>query len=191
MPIGRTCRSCGAPLPPDLGWCGNCFAPIRLHARRVPIHEPGSYVGPTIETPRTSRWRAGPTTFGPAGRILSTLALLLLFPWWGVGGGPMNPFFLWSLMGWLALAGLVLRSIWKPVRIVDERPPRLKAFRERHRLLGRELRLDARGRTVLLAIAATGAVAAWLGLDDAGRYIWAVIALVAGLGIFLGIWNDL
>ena len=71
---------------------------------------------------RTSRWRAGPTSFGPVGRIVSTLVLAALFPWWGIAG--LNPLALWAMMGWLIAAAIVLRSIWKPERIVDDGPSR-------------------------------------------------------------------
>jgi hypothetical protein len=189
MPIGRLCRACGAKLSGDVGWCSRCLAPVTLYSPRAPLHEPGGYVGAPMNAPRTSRWRGGATSFGPAGRILCTLGLAALFPWWGLGG--FDPFFLWALMGWLLAAGLVLRSVWKQERIVDPAPTRLEGSRTRHPVLGRELRFGRGARSVVLLIAAGGAVAAWLSLDDAARYVWTVVAIVSGLGIFLSIWNDL
>ena len=189
MPIGRTCRSCGAALPPDIRWCTTCLEPVALFSRREPLHEAGGYVGAPIPTPRTSRWRGGPTSFGPLGRILCTLALAAFFPWWGLGG--FNPLFLWALMGWLLTAGLVLRSTWKRERIVDAQPTPAERLRARHPVLGMELRLPAGMRRLVLVAAVTGAAAAWLSFDDGARYLWAVVAIVAGVGIFLASWNDL
>jgi hypothetical protein len=142
-----------------------------------------------MPTPRTSRWRGGATSFGPAGRILSTLALAAFFPWWGLGG--FNPFFLWSLMGWVLAAGLALRSVWKRERIVDPAPTRIERLRARHPVLGRELRFSGGGRVVVLALAVGGVAAAWFSLDDTARYLWGAVAIVAGVGIFLASWNDL
>ena len=123
MPIGSTCRACGATLPPDLGWCSRCLAPVTGFASRPPLHEPGGFVGTPIETPRVSRWRSASTSFGPVGRIVWTLVVGLFFPWWGLGqwGTPIGALFLWALMGWLIAAGLILRSIWKPVPVTGPR----------------------------------------------------------------------
>ena len=102
MPVGPLCRSCGASLPPDIRWCTTCYTPVALYTPRDPLHEPGVFVGIPTHTPRTSRWRSGPTSFGPVGRIVCTLAVAALFPWWGLGG--FNPFFLWALVGWVLAA---------------------------------------------------------------------------------------
>ena len=181
MPIGPNCRSCGAPLPPDLGWCARCLAPVTPHAVRPPIHDPGTYVGAPAATPRMSRCRAGPTTFGPAGRIVCTLTVVALFPWWGLGG--FNPLFLWALMGWLIFASMFLRSIWQPT--TGER------FRDRHPVLGLELRLSRRSRLIVVAAIAVAAIAAWLGMDTGARYLWATVAIVSGVGFLLASANDL
>jgi hypothetical protein len=175
-------------LPPNIGWCTTCYEPVTLYAPREPLHGPDGFVGAPIPTPRTSRWRSGPTSFGPVGRILCTLALAALFPWWGLAG--FNPFFLWALMGWLLMAGLVLRSTWKRERIVDPTPTRGERLRARHPVLGMEVRLGGRMRGLVLVIALVGAVAAWLTFDDAGRYIGTVVSIVGGVGIFLASWND-
>lgn len=60
--------------------------------------------------PSSSRWKSGPTTFGPLGRIVATL--MLLVPVW---------FFWANPVGWICLAiwlifvmPLALRDIWKP-----------------------------------------------------------------------------
>ncbi|MGH2680261.1 MAG: hypothetical protein ACRDG8_07230 [Actinomycetota bacterium] len=190
MPIGRSCRSCGAALPPDLRRCSGCYAPVTTFTARAPLHEPGAFVGSLTPTPSTSRWHGGATSFGPVGRILCTLALQAFFPWWGLAG--FNPFFLWSLMGWLLAAVIVLRSVWKREPLTGPAPaPRWARYRERHPVLGMELRLGGNGRTLLVVLAFGCAAAAWLSFDDGMRYLWAAVAIVAGVGIFLGTWNDL
>ena len=188
MPIGHLCRACGGALPPDLRWCATCYAPVALYSPREPVHEPGGYVGQPRHTPRTSRWRAGPTSFGPVGRILSTVALAALFPWWGLGG---NPFFLWSMMGWLGMAGIFLRSVWKRERVLDATPTRLEGLRARHPFLAQEIRLRGTARTVVLVLALGGTAAAWFSLDTGARFYLAVIVIAGGVGIFLARSNDL
>ena len=188
MPIGHLCRSCGAALPSDLGWCTSCYAPVTLYSARAPVHGTGGYVGSPMPTPRTSRWRSGPTSFGPLGRILSTAALAALFPWWGLGG---NPFFLWSLMGWLAMAGIVLRSVWKRERIIDPSPTRLEELRARHPFLAQEIRLSGTARTVLLVLGVGVTAAAWFGADTGARFYLVVVVIVAGVAIFWARSNDL
>jgi hypothetical protein len=188
MPIGHLCRACGAALPADLRWCATCYAPVTLYSPREPVHGPGGYAGQPEPTLRTSRWRSGPTTFGPLGRILSTAALAALFPWWGLGG---NPFFLWSLMGWLGMAGIVLRSVWKRERIVDPSPTRVEVLRTRHPLLAKEIRLNGAALMVLLVVAAIGGVAAWSSFDTGARFLSVVVVLVGGVGIFLARSSDL
>ena len=134
MPIGRLCRSCGAALPPDLRWCAMCFAPATPFAARPPLHEPGTFVGTPMRDHKTSRWRSGPTTMGPLGRIGWTVGLLLLFPWWALV--------------------VPMMSIWRKERVADDAPPTfLERFRLRHPTLGREIRLSPTAR---LAIARIG-----------------------------------
>ena len=120
---------------------------------------------------------------------MCTLALAALFPWWGLGG--FNPFFLWALVGWVLAAVFVLRSTWKPERIIDPTPTRIERFRVRHPVLGGELRLSGGAGLVVLIFSVGVAATAWLSLDDVSRYVWAVVAIVAGVGFFLASWNDL
>jgi len=144
-------------------------------------------------TPRTSRWRAGPTTFGPLGRILITLGLLVFLPWGGIGGlTPGSVLQIWFLLGWVLSATFVLRHVWKRERVADDAPrSAIERLRERHPVLGQPLRLGSTVVVVVLVVAGGAAVAAWLGLDDVDRYVWATLAIVLGLGIFLARWNDL
>jgi|SRR5918992_2455320 hypothetical protein len=189
MPVGSVCRSCGASLSGDVAWCARCLAPVKTFARRPPLHDPGTYVGRPEPEARTSRWQAGPTTFGPAGRIVSTLVVAAMFPWWGLGG--FNPFFLWALMGWLLAGGVFLRSIWRPAPVGPREPTAGDRLRARHPLLARRIRISHGARGTMLVFAVGGAVAAWLALDDTARYLWAVVAIMSGVGVALARWNEL
>jgi hypothetical protein len=93
------CQSCGAALSADAQWCGQCYAvrtpanagmPIATGAG-VPSNRfsgaPSSVSAParmatTTALPPTivkSRWRKSATTFGPLGRVLATIALVVPF----------------------------------------------------------------------------------------------------------------
>jgi hypothetical protein len=193
MPIGSLCRACGAPLRPDLEWCGTCYTRVTSFAARPPMHQAGAYVGSPRPTARTSRWRSGPTTLGPIGRVVATLCLFALFPWGGtVGVSAMAALQLWFLIGWVVLAVVVLRSVWAPTRIAHDAPEGwAERFRREHPLLGRRMVLSRGSRRIVLVVAAGCAVASWLGLEDLGRYVWGAVALSAALALFLTTWNDL
>jgi hypothetical protein len=66
---------------------------------------------------KTSRWRKGPTTFGPVGRLGVTAVLILMLLWGLIASGGATPFGLWFFLGWSILAGIVLRQTWGPVRV--------------------------------------------------------------------------
>jgi hypothetical protein len=171
MPVARTCRACGAPLPPDLRWCERCFAPVTLYSPRERLHEPGTFVGSPIHDVRTSRWRAGPTSFGPVGRIAWTVGLLLFFPWWALV--------------------VPLSAIWRKERVAPDAPPTvLDRFRERYPALGREVRVGPTARFVVLLIVAGVAVGILLSKDGVDRYLFAAPILVAGLTLALARWNE-
>jgi hypothetical protein len=172
MPIGSLCRACGAPLRPDLEWCGTCYTRVTTFAARPKVHEPGTFVGIPRPDVRMSRWRASATTMGPVGRVAITIVLLLLFPWWAIL--------------------LPLRGVWRSVRVPDGAPPtRLDRLRERHPLLARELRLPPLARFAIVALAVAGAAAAWLTLDGVDRLIWAGTSALAGLSLALASGHDL
>ena len=58
-------------------------------------------------------------------------------------------------------------------------------------MLGAELRLSGGVGLIVLILSVAVAATAWLSLDDVSRYVWAVVAIVAGVGFFLASWNDL
>ena len=121
---------------------------------------------------KTSRWRAGPTTMGPLGRIGWTVGLLVIFPWWALS--------------------VPLMSIWRKERVVDGAPPTLiERFRAHHPAFGREIHLGPSARLAIVALAAATAVVLFLTKQDVDRYVFAAPVLVAGLTIALARWNDL
>ena len=62
---------------------------------------------------RRTRWRKTPTTFGPAGRLSLTLALLVPLPLMLIGG--LADPFVWGGAGFwtIVVMPLALRDIWK------------------------------------------------------------------------------
>jgi hypothetical protein len=173
MPIGTTCRACGAALRPDLAWCGTCFTRVTTFAARPPVHERGTYVGMPRTNIRMSRWAGTPTSMGPLGRIVATVLLLLIFPWWAVV--------------------LPLRSVWRKVRIPDgARPTALDRFRERHPVLGRKLELSPLWRVVLIAVGVGAvAVAMWLTNGPVERLVWVGTIVLAMGSLVLASAHDL
>ena len=124
MTAPRSCRSCAARLSPDIGWCPRCFEPIAGFASRPPLHDPlpeperARHIrlgAPDARTQgRFSRWQAGPTSIGPAGRIAITSVLGLWVIW-----GFLNVFLvMWAVM--VVVSGLILRDVWKPVWLPRE-----------------------------------------------------------------------
>jgi hypothetical protein len=97
------CPSCGAALSADAQWCGQCYAVLTPAASAQfgggaaqPVNRFGggpstggaSVMAPTrtaatlTSLPATmvkSRWRKSATTFGPIGRVLATIALVVPF----------------------------------------------------------------------------------------------------------------
>jgi hypothetical protein len=82
------CQVCAASLAADAQWCGQCYA-VRPAAAAATFGgpAPGSIMSPvraapvkTRATPLVrTRWRKTPTTFGPFGRVLCTLGLVVPF----------------------------------------------------------------------------------------------------------------
>jgi hypothetical protein len=108
---------------------------------------------------------------GPVGRVVSTIALLLILPWWAIS--------------------LPLVSIWRRERVADGAPPTsLDRFRERHPALGREIHLGPTARLAIASVAAIAVVVVFLTKDDGQRYLFAAPILVVGLTLSLAKWND-
>jgi hypothetical protein len=110
MTAARTCRACGAELTGDVMWCVRCYEPVRHLTPRSPDLAVSSLQPVRGDGRPRSRWRAGATTFGPVGRIVVTIGVLLFFPW-GTIGNPITLFVYLPAYMFLALA--VLRSTWR------------------------------------------------------------------------------
>jgi hypothetical protein len=113
------CAHCGATLAAGAGWCGQCFAAVGA-AAAVPT--PAAVFAPAGAKPRevltrTTRWAKTPTTFGPAGRVLCTVGVLVPLLVMVVGG--FADMFAW---GGAAVYGVIIvpwamRDIWKAGRL--------------------------------------------------------------------------
>jgi hypothetical protein len=86
----RTCPSCGARVADDLEWCNQCYAALPAISEPTEAVAAGSveerplwtraHIGnPQVKiAPEFSRWRGGATSFGPFGRALLTLGVIMM-----------------------------------------------------------------------------------------------------------------
>ena len=82
----QTCPSCRARVADELAWCNQCYtslAPAAAPEASAPDERPlwlrSDASGSRIEqASEFSRWRKGPTSFGPIGRLLLSLGVLVL-----------------------------------------------------------------------------------------------------------------
>lgn len=193
MTAPRTCRKCEAELAGHVMWCLRCYEPV-CHLTPRESAPPGVVFVSSGPQHRTSRWRAGPTTFGPVGRILVTALVLVLFPWQVLRG--LDPLVLWQALGYTLAATLVLRHTWRRERVLDERPGRLDALRERVAarapFLGRRLSIDPRATlAALVLLGILGLSFAWTQNDTFGRYLLAAISGVLATGVLVAWLNEI
>jgi hypothetical protein len=138
----RTCPTCGAHVVDDLEWCNQCYsklpavqapAPIEVGESPADPERPlwvRSNIGqPDVKiAPEFSRWRGGATSFGPVGRALLTIGVLVMmvvgYPLlrgliYAVGGVDIPGRGLIVLYACAALPGgaYMLNRVWKPERI--------------------------------------------------------------------------
>jgi hypothetical protein len=81
-----TCPSCRANVADGLAWCNQCYAslaPEPAAQTSLPDERPlwlrsNAPVARIEQATEFSRWRKGPTSFGPVGRVLLTLGVLVL-----------------------------------------------------------------------------------------------------------------
>jgi hypothetical protein len=117
------CPACGAALVAGAIWCGQCFAAAAAPAPATAAA--GTWAGPTVPPTRaervfrTTRWAKTDTTFGPVGRLVATLALLVPLAVMLVGG--LADPFVW---GGAAVWGAVimpwgLRDVWKAGQVAS------------------------------------------------------------------------
>jgi ribosomal protein L40E len=126
------CRACGATAASSAEWCGQCFAELPREHAPAPLQmllRPQA--PPKVEaTPPAvySRWRSSDTSFGPIGRALLTIGLVLAlivgepilrgFILMSVGFDVPGSGFLILYLGVAIPAGLYLASrVWRRVRI--------------------------------------------------------------------------
>lgn len=196
MTAPRDHRACGAPLSGDVRWCLRCYEPVRELAPREPQLPPLPTVHEPVPEPRMSRWHAGPTTFGPVGRISITLVVLWAGPWGSLGdfSGAADALTLWYLLGYTMLAVLILRHVWRKERVSEPDIPMREGLRARiaRRMprLGRPIPpIVVFGGVAVIALASL--VSLWVNLDSVGRYYLVAAGAAAGTGVFLIVWNEL
>ena len=125
----ENCSNCGATLAAGAEWCGQCLTPVKPPGKEP---EMSTYLrtqiapkAPTIEA-SYSRWKAGPDSFGPVGRVLLTLcvAVLLVIGFGAVYGnafvGTGIP--MWAAIAMYSTVGVpaalwMLGRVWKRTRI--------------------------------------------------------------------------
>lgn len=156
-------------------WCGLCQQPVLELSPRDPVHI-GNYVGALRVESRHSRWRSSPTTFGPVGRVLATLAVLLMGPWTAI-----SVFTILYVPVWIMLAIIILRQVWQRQKVEPDTPPTwIERFRERHPVLA--VRIDPiwflAGMGLLLVVAAST-------LAGPGLVLLVAVAMVVGVGALL------
>ena len=136
----RTCPTCGAHVVEDLEWCNQCYsalpaaqAPSAPAVVEAPAERPlwvRSNIGqPDVKhMPEFSRWRGGATSFGPLGRFMLTLGVIVMlivgYPLlrgliYAVGGMDIPGKGLVIMYACVALPGgaYMLNRVWKPERI--------------------------------------------------------------------------
>ena len=81
----KTCPECGAQVADDLAWCNQCYEALSTGSAASapdaerPLWARANVGQPDVKVvPEFSRWRGGATSFGPVGRVLLTLGVLLL-----------------------------------------------------------------------------------------------------------------
>jgi hypothetical protein len=106
-------------------WCGLCFTAISgaaapsTAATFTPVDvPPGGFRGGGAVLEHgglynDSRWRPGPMTFGPVGRVVATVCVLLPYVLFAFA----LPFGLVGMVAWtIGIAPRALRDIWAPSR---------------------------------------------------------------------------
>jgi hypothetical protein len=120
MGAAARCAGCGAALAPDAQWCGQCFLPRGDRALVHPVERSivaGTNVLAAAAGPRPmmrTRWKKTPTTFGPVGRVLCTVALFVPLPLLIIGTVVSGGLEIVGLGVWVfVIMPWALRDIWK------------------------------------------------------------------------------
>ncbi len=175
MTAPRNCSRCGAPLPFDVRWCGQCYAPVRELTPRAPVHR-GNFVDVPHHAgrnvPHWSRWEASATTFGPVGRAGWTVAVVGL----GLNTVMQNPLMVLFLVP-TVLA--LIHALWRPGWVVPDEPvPRgIRRFRPEGRVKDWLFDVDELATTAIATVVALGVGAAVIYGDPILQFC----AIVAGV----------
>ncbi len=107
------CPRCGTLWRLGALRCGMCGAEPDFSALGVGPPMPARPAPAPPSRPQTSRWAASAVTFGPAGRIVATLLVLVVGVWllWASFFG-----FVGALLWLGVITPWALRDIWRPVR---------------------------------------------------------------------------
>ncbi len=127
--MDQQCVVCGGTLKPDAEWCGQCYAPRGPNQPSFRPPAASGYQHPLMrDRPEPfqttySRFRAGPTSMGVLGRMVTSALVVLaaavayfyLFPaTLGISGPKEELVFAVAMVPVLFL---VLRRVWRPTRI--------------------------------------------------------------------------
>lgn len=154
-----------------------CFAPVTEFAAR---ERHADSVGTPIHEIRYSRLKkAGPLSFGPLGRVVITILVVLMGP------STASFFSLMYLPVWLGISVVVLKQVWRPMPLAPDEPPTAaERFRERHPTLG--VRFDARSIAIVVGALLLVALAVLMLLaDTAGFYALVGLCSILGLAVFI------
>jgi hypothetical protein len=116
------CHVCNAELSPDMEWCGQCYTPVEKDVDEHLDRPPEPFVGPP---PEYSAWKAGPYSFGPAGKIIITSLVVLVGAVMAYLAARIGAFYGTSglalvlmLIGIYSIfAVLGLWGLWRPTRV--------------------------------------------------------------------------
>jgi len=133
----RSCPSCAARVADDLEWCNQCYSAlpaVQPPADAAPAEGERplwtrAHIGnpPVRIEPEFSRWRGGATSFGPLGRGLLTLGVIVML----IVGYPILRGLIFTVIGMDTGSGLIflyalaaipcaaylLTRVWKRERI--------------------------------------------------------------------------
>ena len=104
------CEHCGARLVDDATWCGQCLEPVGP-ASEAPLQR-RVFQREHLPKAEYSRWRGGPTSFGPAVKIAITVFVLAMGP---IGG--LAQFQILWFIAWAPVATLILWGVWRKQRV--------------------------------------------------------------------------
>ena len=115
------CPGCAAIVVAGAAWCGLCLRPIPSTPDSGEFAPTGSQFDPANGAFRTtapkpaadlysvSRWRSGSMTFGPVGRVVLTIGVLLPYPFFVQN----LPFGLVGVVVWTAVVPRALSDVWQ------------------------------------------------------------------------------